>query len=133
MSLYDDFEPDPSHYDKEPPHIANSLTTTKRQTILEPTYKILHIRRQTSQYRDPDQYGGMTIAYSWNKTDSFIRVATAICSIQDKFVKSVGSSMAVENLASGKCVTIPYTKPMQMASRPAEFLRDLFSKPYENF
>ena len=23
MSLYDDFEPDPSHYGKEPPHIAN--------------------------------------------------------------------------------------------------------------
>jgi hypothetical protein len=31
MSLYDDFEPDPSHYDKEPPHIANGSKFAKKQ------------------------------------------------------------------------------------------------------
>jgi hypothetical protein len=32
MSLYDDFEPDPSHYAKEPPHIANGSKFSKKQT-----------------------------------------------------------------------------------------------------
>ena len=33
MSLYDDFEPDPRHYAKEPPHIANRQKFAKQTGI----------------------------------------------------------------------------------------------------
>jgi hypothetical protein len=100
-------------------------------TEIEPKNKILHIRRNEGQYNSPDQYGGLTLAYSWDKRDSFIKVATSMCSNQDKFVKSIGSGIAIQSLAFGNCVTIPYTKTMQKVLQPAEFLRDMFSKSYD--
>ena len=34
MSLYDDFEPEPEHYGKEPPHIANPSKFAMQQTSI---------------------------------------------------------------------------------------------------
>ena len=52
-------------------------------------------------------YGGMTVVYRKLKTNSFIEVATSICSKRDLYCRKLGKQLAVNNFFDGKIIHLP--------------------------
>ena len=51
--------------------------------------------------------GGITVAYRQLPTDSFIELATAVCSPRDIYHRKVGTSLAVEQFANMHRIRVP--------------------------
>lgn len=54
--------------------------------------------------------GGLTIVWHHNRQDSFVTIATEVCSRQDYFVRELGRTLALNNLLHGRCIRIPIPK-----------------------
>lgn len=83
--------------------------------------RILHINKRCGT----DNKGGITVCYNWNKLDSFVDVATAVCSKQDNYNKEVGRDLAIENYKKNQIIRLPYTKSEYLPN-PRIFLLDVF-------
>ena len=70
--------------------------------------------------------GGIAIAYVWKKGQSFISVATEVCSIQDAYNRKHGRARVLENLANGEFIRIPYVAQTQKNFTPSEWVKTLF-------
>lgn len=53
--------------------------------------------------------GGMTVAYTHQKGDSFIEVSTAICHSNDNYNRRTGTVYAVERFQEGATIRLPLT------------------------
>lgn len=97
------------------------------------TTKILHVRRRgLDDSRGQDHYGGVTIAYRWNRGDTFIDVATAHCSDQDIFIKKVGAAIALSHLSLGCFVRLPFKRQNKSSGvTPTHLVRQLFDPVYQ--
>jgi hypothetical protein len=89
--------------------------------------RVLHVRVKNFD-GEFNSKGGLTVAYSWKKFNSFIEVATAHCSEQDIFIRKVGTRMAIENLNAGKCIKIPFSREQQKWKTPTDIIRGYFSR-----
>lgn len=53
------------------------------------------------------QNGGLTVAYRRLKGNSFVEIATAICSARDMYNRKVGTTLSVEAFASAQRIRVP--------------------------
>lgn len=51
--------------------------------------------------------GGMTVAYRQLKDNSFVEIATTICSSAADFNRKIGKTLAVENFKAGHVISVP--------------------------
>lgn len=65
--------------------------------------------------------GGMTIAYRQLETDSFVEIATAICSEKDVYDRKVGTILAVEQFDNLRRIRVPL-----FGEAPADAIEHLF-------
>jgi hypothetical protein len=88
--------------------------------------RVLHLRYHKDG--DVDLYGGMSVAYNWKRGDTFIEVATAVCSKQDLFNRKVGNKLATDAFNDGKTIRVPYRRELQSAGlTPTTYVRSLFA------
>lgn len=90
--------------------------------------RILHIRVSSMGVDSPT--GGTTIAYHWKHGMSHIRLSTAVCSLNDRYNKTVGRSIALENFLDGQSISIPYPKHLSDVYTPSDYLRIIFDVAY---
>lgn len=69
--------------------------------------------------------GGVTIAYQYIQGNSYVTIATSLCSKNDSYDKKIGRTLAVENFVSGKTVNIPYSDNTEDCS-PGNYIGGLF-------
>lgn len=95
--------------------------------IQENEIHIQHIKN------DDHPKGGITIAYQHKGHQSFITVATQICSDNDMFNCRTGRVLAVENFVSGKTICLPYKKSEDGSLNwyVAEMLGSKFKERYD--
>lgn len=67
------------------------------------------------------QRGGITVAYRHVKNESFVEVATAICSDRDVYDRKVGTIVAVEQFVNLRRIRIPH-----FGEHPAKAVEQLF-------
>jgi hypothetical protein len=94
-----------------------------RRVLAEDGITIQHFRLETD---GPDgvfglHHGGMTVAYRQLETDSFVEVATAICSDRDVYDRKVGTILAVEQFDNMRRIRIPL-----FGAKPADAVEHLF-------
>jgi len=65
--------------------------------------------------------GGITVAYRQLKTDSFIEVATALCSDRDIYDRKIGTTLAVEQFMNLRRIRVP-----SFGADPAAAIEQLF-------
>lgn len=53
------------------------------------------------------QNGGMTVAFRQRKGETFVEVATAICSLKDTYSRKVGTALAVEAFMNERVIRLP--------------------------
>jgi hypothetical protein len=96
--------------------------------------RVIHVRfrpqKLDGDFERPPIRGGLTVAYRWVKGMSYIEVATAPCSEQDIFVKSIGRNLAIDNLHNGHYINIPFTKEMRKIWTPTDVVRQAFIPTY---
>ena len=79
--------------------------------IAQNKIRIQHIRRIKAD-GNVDTKGGLTVAYlyefnRYNKPDSTVLVATALCNIRDSYNKKEGKRRAMDNFAAGQTIRLP--------------------------
>jgi hypothetical protein len=94
-----------------------------RRIIAEDGIVIQHMRLETV---GPEgicglHRGGMTIAYRQLETDSFVEIATAICSEKDVYDRKVGTILAVEQFDNLRRIRVPL-----FGAHPADAIEHLF-------
>lgn len=88
--------------------------------------RVLHLRYHTDC--GIDLYGGMTVAYQWQRGDTYIDIATAICSKQDLFNRKVGNKLATDAFYDNRTIRVPYSRELQSRGiTPTTFVRSIFS------
>lgn len=94
-----------------------------RRVIDESGIKIVHMRLRAVLPEGivGSHHGGMTIAYRQLETDSFIEIATAICSEKDLYDRKVGTILAVEQFDNQRRVRIPLFR-----AHPVDAIERLF-------
>lgn len=70
--------------------------------IAEHGLRIQHIKNHNLPY------GGVTVVYQHKDRQSFISVATEVCSDSDMFNCAIGRVLAVENFVAGKTIRLPF-------------------------
>ncbi len=71
--------------------------------------------------------GGITVAYRQLRTDSFVEIATAICSKHDIYNRKVGTVLAVEQFVNMRRIRVP-----AFGNNPSEVVEALF-RDYTTF
>jgi hypothetical protein len=94
-----------------------------RRVISEDGIIIQHMRLQ---YAGPGglEYGhngGMTVAYRQLESDSFVEIATALCSDKDVYDRKVGTILAVEQFDNQRRIRVPL-----FGAHPADAIEHLF-------
>lgn len=94
------------------PYILENLDVryaTAREVATAESICIKHYRRSivTDGKRLFLDTGGMTVAYRRNPGDSFVEVATALCSVRDIYNKKMGTTLAVEAFMNDRVVRLP--------------------------
>jgi hypothetical protein len=88
--------------------------------------RVVHIRK-INGFTDISTYGGMTVAYSWRKGDTFIVCSTAICSDRDVFSRKKGNALAMEGYVLGQVIRLPYSRAIQKSGiTPTTHVRAVF-------
>lgn len=54
-----------------------------------------------------NQNGGLTVVYRQREGNSFVELATTICSEKDTFIRKVGIALAAERFKAGQVITVP--------------------------
>lgn len=67
------------------------------------------------------QNGGLTVAYRRRKGDSFVEIATAVCSARDMYNRKVGTVLAVEAFANNQRIRVP-----DFGATPGQVVNRLF-------
>lgn len=67
--------------------------------------------------------GGMTVAYRHCKGNSFIEVATAVCSLKDLYNRKAGTVLSVENFMNGRVIRVPL-----LGRTPGEVVEEMFRR-----
>jgi hypothetical protein len=65
--------------------------------------------------------GGITVAYRKLETDSFVEIATAICSEKDVYDRKVGTILAVEQFDNQRRIRVPL-----FGAHPTDAIEHLF-------
>ena len=80
-----------------------------RQFIEESGVHIKHFRpRLVTDYGVVGSHnGGLTVAYRQLPSDSFVEIATTICSPRDGYHRKVGTALAVEQFANLHRIRVP--------------------------
>lgn len=80
-----------------------------RQFIQEAGIQIKHFRPRlvTAHGVLGTHKGGITVAYRQLPSDSFVEIATAICSPRDGYHRKVGTALAVEQFANLNRIRVP--------------------------
>lgn len=95
------------------------IANWQRKDIKDTENKIVndimdHYEVRVKHFYDRDawspQLGGFTVAYFQKKGDSFVTLATAVCSSKERYCRKVGKSLALANLLENRCITLPVPK-----------------------
>lgn len=94
-----------------------------RRVIAEDGIIIQHMRLQFAGTHGLEyaHNGGMTIAYRQLEGDSFIEIATALCSDKDVYDRKVGTILAVEQFDNQRRIRVPL-----FGAHPADAIEHLF-------
>jgi hypothetical protein len=94
-----------------------------RRVIAEDGIKILHMRLHAVVPEGivASHTGGLTVAYRQLETDSFVEIATAICSEKDVYDRKVGTILAVEQFDNQRRIRVPL-----FGAHPTEAIEHLF-------
>lgn len=94
-----------------------------RRVIAEEGITIQHFRLQSVEHQGIFglHQGGMTVAFRKLETDSFVEIATAICSEKDVYDRKVGTILAVEQFDNQRRIRVPL-----FGARPADAVEHLF-------
>lgn len=100
-----------------------------RKAIAEDGISIKHFRLTlvTPEADMGSHTGGLTVAYRKLSTDSFVEIATAICSRHDVYSRKVGTALAVEQFANMRRIRVP-----AFDGSPSEVVEALF-RDYTTF
>lgn len=72
------------------------------------------------------QNGGATIAYRHRNGDSFIEIATAVCSVRDMYNRKAGTTLSVESFMNGQVIRVP-----TYGATPGDVVDRLFGNYFE--
>lgn len=94
-----------------------------RRVLKEEGITIQHFRLQTIA---PEGFlashtGGITVAFRQLNTDSFVEVATSLCSEKDVYDRKVGTILATEQFANMRRIRIPL-----FGAHPADAIEHMF-------
>ena len=95
----------------------------KNRVIAEDGITIQHMRLEydTLSGIEVQHTGGMTVAYRQLEGDSFVEIATAICSEKDVYDRKVGTILAVEQFDNLRRIRVPL-----FGAHPADAIEHLF-------
>ena len=60
-----------------------------------------------SHYINSSSFGGCGVLATYRQGDSFIRIATAVCSKKDQYNKRIARFLLRENMQTGKVICVP--------------------------